>query len=247
MRVAPLMIALILCAAGVCRAGDPPKPEIKSTSVLGVQAGKTTSVILYGEGLAPKSAAVKPPLSVKLVNSGATDAATKAKGSRQVTLEVTVPASCPRDNFEVTLAQPDNTLAKTSVSVVESTAVELAIKKPASTFESAMPLPGPSAAITGQLDGDSADLVRFDGKAGEIWDISLLAGRAGSLADPVLRIRDGRHITLALSAGDKKRDRHLTFHVPADGPYFVEITEAEAKGGAGYTYRLSVVRRPSSL
>jgi hypothetical protein len=43
-----------------------------------------------------------------------------------------------------------------------------------------------------------------------------------------------------LSAGDKKKDRHLVFRAPSDGVYYIDITEAEAKGGAGFDYRLTV-------
>jgi hypothetical protein len=56
----------------------------------------------------------------------------------------------------------------------------------------------------------------------------------------VLRDRDSHHITRALTAGDKKKDRHIVFHVPADGDYYIDITEAEARGGGGFDYRLTV-------
>jgi len=237
-----LLLGVFATFAGVCRA-DGAKAEIKSMSVLGIPAGKTTMVTLYGENLAPVSAAVKAPVTVKIIDSKATGEKTKSKGSRQVTLEVAVPATCPAETFEVTLTQSDKTVAKANLCVVPGAAIEAPIKKPASTFATAMPLPGPSTAILGQLDGDTADLVRIDGKAGEVWDISLLCSRAGSSLDPILRVRDSRHISLALSVGDKTKDRHIQFHVPADGAYFVEITEAEARGGAGYTYRLTIVRK----
>ena len=223
---------------------DAPKPEVKSASLLGIPIGKTSTLVLYGEGLEPKSAAIKPPLAVKLVEWHATDAKNKAKGSRQVTIEVTVPPTCPQDTFELSLTQPDNSVIKTSICVTEAAAIEVPIKKPSFSYSNAMRLPGPSAAVTGQLDGDTADVVRLDAKAGETWEITLLSSRAGSLLDPILRIRDSHHTPLALSTGDKKKDRRITFRVPTDGAYFVEITEAEARGGAGYNYRLAVLRKP---
>jgi hypothetical protein len=240
-QLLPGLVSLLCVSA--CLAADAPKPEVKSASILGVSAGKTTSIILYGENLTPKSIAVKPPLTVKLIDAKATDEKMKSKGSRQVTIDVTVPANCPRDTFELTLTQPDNTVAKTNLCVTEPAIVEIPIKKPSSSYANAMPLPGDSTGITGQLDGDSADVVRFDAKAGELWQISLLSSRAGSMIDPVLRIRDSRHISMALSVGDKNKDRRIEFHVPADGAYYVEITEAEARGGAGYSYRLAVIRK----
>ncbi len=235
-------LCVVLCSPGI-GAARAQKPEIKSLSVIGVPAGQTTVVVLYGDNLDPQSAAVRAPLTVKLLGSQATDEKTKSKGNRQVSVEVAAPANCPSDTFELTLTQPDKCAVKTNLCVTSSVAMEAPIKKPASTFATAMPLPGPSAAILGQLDGDTADLVRFDGKGGEVWDISLLSSRAGSPLDPILRVRDNRHISMAISAGDKKRDRHIVFHVPSDGAYYVEITEAEAKGGPEYRYRLTVARK----
>ena len=222
---------------------DGPKPEVKSVSALGLRAGRTTSLVIYGENLAPKEITVKPPLTVKLGEVKATDEKTKGKGSRQVAVEVTVPANCPRENFDLVLTQPDGAKANASIAIVDDAAQEIPIKKPAATFAQAMPIPGPSVALTGSLDGDTADVFRLDAKAGETWDISLLCGRGGSPLDPVLRVRDKRHFSLLLSAGDKKKDRHLVFKPTADGPYYIEITEGEARGGPEYAYRLTVTRK----
>lgn len=219
------------------------KPEVKTVATMGVRAGRTTVVQIYGENLAPRQVTVRGPLTANLIGVKDTDAKLKGKGSKEVSVAVTVPADCPRDNFDLVLVQPDGTKVNAAIAVVDDAAVEMPIKKPASTFAQAMPLPGPSIAITGTLDGDTADLVRLDAKAGETWDISLLCGRAGSQLDPILRIRDAHHLSRMLSAGDKKKDRHLLFHVPADGTYYIEITEAEARGGPSYDYRLTINRK----
>ncbi|HLK58092.1 MAG TPA: hypothetical protein VKU00_16100 [Chthonomonadaceae bacterium] len=211
--------------------------------MLGLRAGRTTQVVIYGENLAPKEVTVKPPLTVKLVEVKATDEKTKGKGSKQVSVEVTVPANCPRENFDLALVQPDGAKANASVAIVDDAAQEVMVKKPAATYAQAMPIPGASVAITGNLDGDTADVFRLDARAGEVWDISLLCGRGGSPLDPVLRVRDRHHFSLLLSAGDKKKDRHLVFKPEVDGPYYIEITEAEARGGGEYTYRLTVNRK----
>jgi len=243
MKRSLLIVAILITPAFVAQPGFAQKPEIKSMSVLGIPAGKASAVIVYGENLAPASVASKTPLVVRLLEAKPTDEKSKGKGSRQVTLEVTVPTGCPRETFELVLTNPDKSEVKTNLCVTDMVSTEVEIKKPSSTFATAMRLPGPSAAVVGQLDGDSADLVRIDARAGEIWDISLLCGRGGSQLDPVLRVRDSHHMSIALSAGDKKNDRRIQFHVKADGPYYVEITEAEARGGAGFNYRLSINRR----
>jgi hypothetical protein len=232
-------VVLIACSAWA----DGPKAEVKSVSVLGLRAGRMTPVVIYGENLAPKAITVKAPLTVKLGEVKATDEKAKGKGSKQVGVEVTVPANCPRENFDLVLEQPDGTKANASVAVVDDATQEVEGKKPTATFAQAMLIPASSVAITGHLDGDTADVFRLDAKAGETWDISLLCGRGGSPLDPILRVRDKRHFSLLLSAGDKKKDRHLVFKPASDGPYYIEITEAEARGGGEYTYRLTINRK----
>lgn len=237
----PLAAILLMPCIAV---GQTPKPEVKSASVMGFRAGHTTTVILYGENLTPKEISVKPPLKVKLLDAKPTDEKLKSKGSRQVTIEVTVPTGCPHDTFDLTLIQPDGAKTTTPICVVDDVAVELPVKKPASTYAQAMAISGSSVAIQGELSGDTPDVFRVNMKAGETWEIYLLAGRANSLLDPVLRVRDQKHLSRALSVGDKKRDRHIRYHPPADGTYYIEITESEAKGGAGFDYRLTVYLTP---
>ncbi|GEM_PF-1969352 len=247
--VLPALISCLLCLSGNRAGADPPKaeapkPEIKSVAPKGVQAGRTTTVLIYGENLTTKEITVaKLPVKVKLTELKATDPKLKLPGSKVVSVEVTVGADCPPESAELTLVQTDGTKVTAPLAVVENVAQEAVVKKPAETFRQAMPVPGPSVAITGQLNGNVPDLFRLDAKAGETWEIFLACGRMGSLMDPVLRLRDSRHIPLALSAGDKKKDRRLLFHVPADGAYYIELTDGESKGGAGYDYRLTVLKR----
>ncbi len=246
----PLLLCLLSAAAGRIEA-DPPKPakpeskpEIKAVEPKAIQAGRTTTVLIYGENLTAKEITVaKLPLKVKLLEVKATDPKLKLPGSKVVSLELTAGADCPSESADLTLIQADGAKVTTQIAIVESVAQEMTVKKPAGTFKQAMALAGPSVAITGQLDGNTPDLFRLDAKAGETYRLFLACGRIGSLMDPVLRLRDSRHIPLALSAGDKKKDRHLVFHVPTDGAYYIELTEGESKGGAGYNYRLTVLKK----
>jgi len=242
-RAPPLVRNAIaaICLAVPCSSRSDTKPVVKSVLPLGVRAGRTTTVLIYGDNLAPKSIKLeKSPCSAKLIDVKPTDDKTKSKGANVVTIEFTAPAGVPAANVNLTLEQADKSTATASVAVAEAAADELQVKKPDSTYADAMPITSKSVAITGTLDGDTADVFKFDAKSGQIWDISLLSGRGGSLLDPVLRVRNDRHITLMLSAGDKKKDRHLEFRSPSDGAYYIDITDAEARGGAGFDYRLTV-------
>ena len=240
-----LAVLLVVLAAGSSHAQEKPKPEVKSVSVLALRAGQTATVLLYGENLEPTAVTPKPPLTATLGEVKATEGDAKQRGAKQVAVEVQVPAGCPPDLYELTLVHAGDVKAVGRVVVVPPAAQEVEVKRPNATFAQAMPLPGPDVAVTGALQGDTPDIFRFDAKAGETWEITLLAGRAGSSLDPVLRLRDRRLIPLALSAGDDKKDRQITVRIPADGPYYLELTDAEARGGAAFQYRLAVRRKAS--
>ena len=221
------------------------KPEIKFKSVPYIVAGHAASVTLYGENLTPLSVkANRPQITVKLGAAKATQGDDKKKGRRQVQVDITPSVDCPPENVELTLAQADGGKAVTQISVVPDAAQEIKEKKPNGTFGDAMPLPsaadGNTLAITGHVDGDSAALFRLETKAGETWRLGLFAGRGGSPLDPILRVRDSRHFSLALAAGDAKKDLSLVFTAPADGTYYVEIMDGESRGGNDYTFRLLI-------
>ncbi len=261
-----LLAALVASSISLSGAEDKPKAALKDPPLLIVQAGHTLTVTLYADNLTPKTVTVnKPPLRVKLVEARPTEGEAKKRGGVQITLALTAPADCPRAAYVLTFddgrddgkpakkagdAKKDEKEAEAKVTrpvaVVDETATELDVKKPNATFAQAMPLAGSSVAVRGALDNDAPALFQFEAKAGETWDISLVAGRAGSELDALLRLRDTRHTALALSAGDPKKDRRLLFRAPKDGTYTLEILEAEGKGGPAYAYRLTLVKKPET-
>ena len=247
----PVLILLCLTILSGAHADDKdkPKPEVKGTSLLALRAGQTATLFVYGDNLAPTTITAKPPLVVKMGEVKDTDADTaKARGGakKQVAVEVSAPADCPPDVYELTLVHEGDQKPTARIAIVAPAGAEMEVKRPNATFAQAMPLPADatSVAVTGALTGgDTADLFRFTAKAGETWEITVLAGRAGSPLDPIVRVRDARRIPLALAAGDDKKDRRLTFRAPAEGVYFVELTDAENRGGPTFVYRLTVARK----
>ncbi len=247
MRTAPLACLFFLCAALAGAQQDKkqekPKPEIKGRSLLAVRSGTTATLTLYGENLAPTAVAVnKPPLTAKLLSVKPTEGDEKKRGSQQVSIELAAPAGSAPDLYELTLVHEGDVKVSAPVVVAEEAGIEAEVRRPNATFAQAMPLPGPAATITGTLANDTPDVFRFDAKAGETWTITLLAGRAGSALDALVRVRDRRYFSLALSAGEEKQDRQITFRAPKDGTYYIEIWDAEARGGPEYLYRLTVRR-----
>lgn len=240
-----LGVSFLLCNLPVLADG---KPEIKSKSLPYVTTGHTTTLTLYGENLAPKTVtANKPFITVKLGTIKATEGDDKKKGSKQVALEITPSADCPRENIELTLTQPDGAKATTQIPIVEAAASEIPAKKPNTSYTDAMPLvltPAlPSLAVTGNVEGDNPTTFRFEAKAGEIWRFQVFAGRGDSTLDPVMRVRDSKHMSLALQAGNPKQDLMLLFTALSAGTYYLEIMDDQSRGGVGFTYRLTVQKK----
>ena len=219
---------------------DEKKPEVKGTGLLVAPAGQKTALAVYGENLEPTVvSAEKSPLHVKLLEAKANDTNKDQLGGRKVALEIEAPADCKLGEYEVTLGNADGKSVKVPVEVVENNAA-VPVKKPCDTFAKAMPLTGASVCIVGFVEPNAPQIFRFDAKAGQRVTATLIGRHFGYGLDAMLRLRDSRHHSLALSAGNPKRDREIRFQAPSDGTYYLELMEAEGRGGETFGYRLTL-------
>lgn len=85
----------------------------------------------------------------------------------------------------------------------------------------------------------------WQGKKGDAWTFDLRASRLGSRLDGTITVLDDAGKTLA-RAEAPTGDPSLTFKVPADGAYRVQVQDRFAsRGGADFAYRLRVVPPPA--
>jgi hypothetical protein len=107
-----------------------------------------------------------------------------------------------------------------------------------------------STIVNGRIDkpGDR-DVFRFDAKAGSEFVAEVYARRLDSPLDSVLMLTDssGRQLAFNDDHDDKgagltthQADSWLTAKLPADGTYYLHLTDAQDKGGPEYAYRLRV-------
>ena len=102
--------------------------------------------------------------------------------------------------------------------------------------------------INGRIDrsGDN-DLFCFEGRAGSEIVAEVYARRLNSPMDSVLRLTDaaGRQLAANDDHDDKgaglsthHADSYLRATLPADGPYYLHLSDTQNKGGPEYGYRL---------
>jgi hypothetical protein len=104
--------------------------------------------------------------------------------------------------------------------------------------------------VNGQIGqpGDT-DIFRFSGRAGEQLSIEVRARRLGSPLDSILMLSDssGRQVAVNDDREDKGAGR-LTHHadsqilirLPGNGTYYLQVGDAQRKGGTDYGYRLRI-------
>jgi hypothetical protein len=86
---------------------------------------------------------------------------------------------------------------------------------------------------------NDVDGYRLEAKKGQIYAFEVIARRAGSTADPVLRVVDGKGEVLA-EADDAPgtKDPRLEWTAPADGSYLVRVDDLHGRGGPDFGYVL---------
>lgn len=96
--------------------------------------------------------------------------------------------------------------------------------------------------------GEDVDWFVFPAKAGQRVIIECRAWRIDSRLDGFMWLYDSAGKQLAMSQDedirDEKRDPFIDFDVPADGDYFIKLTDFTYNGSPEYFYRLTVGTQP---
>ncbi len=97
------------------------------------------------------------------------------------------------------------------------------------------------SAVCGTLGAaNDVDGFTFEAKKGQIYAFEIVARRAGSGIDPVLKIVDAKEAAIA-EADDTPglgKDLRLEWTAPADGPYTLQVSDLHSRGGHEFRYVL---------
>jgi hypothetical protein len=91
------------------------------------------------------------------------------------------------------------------------------------------------------------DFFKFTAKKDEVWDFEVLSRRIGSGLDPVLTIYNAERNAVVGNDDSRGPDAYIRFQVPADGDYFIGISDHLQRGQADFVYRVEVDRPAPSM
>lgn len=224
------------------------EPRILNVSPLAVVSGKTVVVRVRGLNIAEPTEVkfVDPPgpitVAVKSKGKVAVPAKLKAAdvGDTEVELELVLPADLPPGEVSMAVVTADGT-SKPSALRVFAPGGLIEEQEQNGGFRTAQPLPGPAVVIGAVQEANDVDVFRIDGKAGDVVTADVLAARGGSTLDALLTLYDERRQALASSDdADGSPDAKLSAKLPADGAYYVVLTDAQERGGATFPYLLTI-------
>jgi IS5 family transposase len=221
-----------------------PNPDMLSVSPAVAKAGETVEVTIAGKELDEVDLLrfTHPNIVGKPVLLPADEFHPEPRPVKNK-FTVTIPADVKpgvyevrsRGYFGLSTARPFLILPKDSVELVE--------EGDHSSLETAMDL-SLEAGILGTLDTGKFDWYRFPAQKGQRILVHLTAEQLDSRADTLLAVcsADGRE--LESSRHHVGRDPFVDFTAPADGTYYVSLTDSLYMGGKEYFYHLRVSERP---
>jgi hypothetical protein len=256
MKNASLILLSILSLNGLCIAQAPkvtkdaskpamaPKPakaaklELASVTPRAAHIGGELLVSLAGKNFTEdmQAMASHPGLKVQLANQSI-----KATSAR---LKITAGADVPRGAYEVWLKNASGESAKLKVYADE---IQPTVTTAADFKNGPVQIAKLPASVWGTLtEIGQHDVYRFTARAGEELVLDLAVAQVGSVAkSPTLEIVDANHTVLAVNRGlDSGSDPFLAWKAPADGDYYILVSNTTMDGSAGHVYRLTIGALP---
>ncbi|HEV3303691.1 MAG TPA: PPC domain-containing protein [Planctomycetaceae bacterium] len=111
-------------------------------------------------------------------------------------------------------------------------------KEPNDSMKEATPAELPKA-LNGilQKPGD-VDFFRFKAKKGETYEVECFGRRIRSAIDAVMYLYNSAGQALLANDDSRGPDPYFRFTAPADGEYFLSVTDHLKRGGPGFVYRV---------
>lgn len=163
-------------------------------------------------------------------------------------VKVKLPADAPEDLFGVIAA--NGGLVPPSPNQVRVSPLENILEKEPNngnaeaTVAGAIPL-----ALNGILESEGdVDFFKFTAKKDQSFQFKVFANAIGTPVDPVLTLYNAKMGGLGSNDdADGSKDSRVDFKAPADGDYYVRITDMLSRGGPDYVYRIETISPPPTI
>ncbi len=91
------------------------------------------------------------------------------------------------------------------------------------------------------------DYFKFQGKKNQTLEIECYSRRIRSSLDPVMALYNAKFKRLAANDDSRGPDSYFRYKFPADGDYYLSITDHLARGGVDFVYRVEMLPISASL
>jgi hypothetical protein len=235
-----VIVATLLAAGAAAAQQGGKRQEIRGTDPPWIMAGKTSTVRIMGNDLAPDAIAFgEPGLTGKIIKTESN--ADKRRGNLAVEVEVNASTELQPRPYRFNLTGPNVQPGQGSL-LIDTPAPEIEEKEPNNDLRKPQLLPGPCT-VNGKLDNEGVDVFRIDGKAGETWRFEVFAKRikADNPLEAVMRLRDPRMAPVR-AVVDQGDDCSIRYKLPLDGPYLLELFDGDNRSSGAQVYKLFVRR-----
>lgn len=211
-------------------------PAISEVFPPGVQAGAGTDATIAGSGLKGADRLLVSGSGLKAEIRTGGDAAKAA-------VHLTADASAEPGPREIRIGGPEGISNASLVWVGRYPDAQE--KEPNDLKNPAQPVEKTPVTLNGRADkAEDVDRYVFTAGAGETWVFELNAAAHRSQLDGFLQLSDERGRVLASAMNGFERDPRLVHKFETAGRYVIAVRDSLYRGGAGYTYRLSLGRLP---
>ncbi len=228
----------------------PEPPRVIVTLPLALKIGTTNKVVLRGLNLTNvtelrftnEGTKASVVLGKKSKAEVPKESDAKKVGDTQVAGEIFLPAETPAGTNWFTLTSPDGISAPMPLLFFAATDL-IEEKEPNGGFREAQALSN-GATMSGMIkEAGDVDVFRFEGAAGQLIRIEVIAASVGSAADSLLTLYDAQGSLLASNDdAEGGRDSRLEFKLKTTGTHYVSVMDANDKAGPTHVYLLRVAQ-----
>lgn len=237
------------CQADEKKEAKKVEPKITCAAPFALIPGVTRSIKIRGLALADASgvklsdargAAIEATLKTKGKSEPPKPYEAPRAGDSEVLIDLKLPADLKTGELSLVITTPAGQTQPFAITVADPQKTLLE-KEPNNGFKAAQELPLGKVVVGGIQENSDVDVFRIGGRAGMKIVAEVTAERRGSLLDGSLTLYDSAgHILATADDSPNSRDPILKFTLPAEGVYYIALTDANDHGSAAHAYVLDV-------